>query len=58
MTKKEIKEFSENVKATNATLATLGFWLDNVPECEEKDMLVEAFGDFCRAYRKFKERLE
>lgn len=58
MTKKEIKEFKENVEAANVALATLCYWVDYVPECEEKDMLVEAFDDFCRAYRKLKERLD
>ena len=56
MTKKETAEMKENVIATNATLASLGFWLDQIPESEEKDCLVEAFHDFCAAYRKTKEK--
>ena len=56
MTKKEKAEMKENVVATNATLASLGFWLDQIPESEEKDCLVEAFHDFCAAYRRIKDK--
>jgi hypothetical protein len=58
MTKKEKAEIKENVIATNIALVTLCYWVDNSPESEEKDLLVEAFDDFCRTYRKLKERLE
>ena len=44
-----------NKSATNTTLVTLAFWLDNLPDCEEKDCLVEAFHDFCAAYRRYRD---